>query len=227
MDIRESQRSRRLPVYILADTSGSMAGEPIVAVNQGLQMLKSELENEPRAVQTVWLCLISFGGQARLEVPLTELMAFNPPRLGAGGGTPLGEALRLLNQSIDEDLVLTTGQGSGDYKPLVFIFTDGEPTDDWRTAAQEVKQRARARTANIIAVGCGPQVNDATLKELTESAIHMDSTSAGSFQKLIQWMSQSVKQVSVKPASGAPGAAAPASTTLPPLPANSGFTVVY
>lgn len=223
----ETQRSRRLPVYILADRSGSMAGEPIVAVNQGLQFLKSDLENEPRAVESVWISVISFGSQARVEVPLTELMGFFPPTLQAEGSTPLGEALRLLNRSIDNDVILTTGQGTGDYKPLVFLFTDGEPTDDWRGPAREVKQRTQARTANIIAVGCGSSVNTAMLKEITESVMLMENVSAGAFQQLIAWISQSVKGASKKAASmqASGDNTTPQPIDLPPPP-GPGFKIV-
>lgn len=215
--IPQAQRSRKLPVYILADRSGSMSGEPIVAVNQGLQFLKNDLEMEPRAVESVWICVISFGGQATVDVPLTELMAFVPPMLNAEGSTPLGGALRLLNQAIDNDLVLSTGQSTGDYKPLIFLFTDGDPTDEWRKPAQDVKQRSQAKTANIIAVGCGSNVNISNLKEITESVMLMENISAGDFQKLLAWISQSVKSASVARPTGDPSGAS-VSVNLPPPP---------
>jgi uncharacterized protein YegL len=146
-----------------------MDGEAMIAVNQGLQLLKSDLESEPRAVESVWISVISFGDEFRVDVPLTELPFFYPPTFQAGGSTPLGGALQLLNDSIDRDILLpSSGQShTGDYKPLVFIFTDGDPTDDWRPPAQALKQRTVAKMANIIAVGCGPNVNMANLKEIT------------------------------------------------------------
>jgi uncharacterized protein YegL len=223
--IPEAQPSRRLPVYILADRSGSMSGEAIVSVNQGLQFLKNDLEDEPRAVETVWISVISFGGKATVDVPLTELMAYNPPTLYAEGSTPMGEAMRLLNQAIDHDVVLSSGQHTGDYRPLIFLFTDGEPTDDWRSAARELKARTQAKTANIVAVGCGPSVNANTLKEITESVMMMENTNQGEFTKLMEWISMSVKQVSQKRTTADPSNnnAAPSQVNLPPLP--GGFTI--
>ncbi len=227
MVLPEAQRSRRLPVYILADRSGSMSGEAIVAVNQGLQFLKNELDNEPRAVETVWISVISFGGRANIDVPLTELMAFTPPTLNAEGSTPMGEALRLLNSAIDHDVILSSGEHTGDYKPLIFLFTDGEPTDEWRTPARELKQRTQAKTANIIAIGCGPSVNINTLKEITESVVMMENVTGGDFIKLMAWISMSVKRASApKPAAGGtPGQQGGTDTqvALPPLP--GGFTI--
>ncbi len=193
MERHEVPPRRRLPIYILADTSGSMAGEAILALSQGLSFLKDDLVNEPRAVETVWLSVITFGGQAQVAVPLTELMAFTPPTLNAEGGTPLGGALRLLNQSIHFDVVVTSGKGTGDYKPLVFLFIHGEPTDDWRSAVQEIKQRTRAKIAYFVAVGCGDQVNYTTLKEITEIVYRIKNVTADDFRKLIRWIPMSVK----------------------------------
>ncbi len=216
-----AQPSRRLPVYILADRSGSMDGEPIVAVNQGMGFLKSELESDPRAVDMAWVSVISFGGDATLDVPLTEVMAFYPPTLYANGSTPLGAALRLLNQSIDNDLTLATAQHTGDYKPLVFLFTDGEPTDEWQGPAQEVKHRATAKTANIIAIGCGPQVNESTLRQISESVLMMDKVTPGNFKALFQWISMSVKIASQKAPTGG---SETAQTTTADIP--TGFRIV-
>ena len=221
--ISEAQRCRRLPVYILADRSGSMAGEAIVAVNQGLQFLKNDLESEPRAVESVWISVISFGGRALVDVPITDLLSFLPPTLMAEGSTPLGEALRLLNQAIDHDIILGSGQHTGDYKPLIFLFTDGVPTDEWRAPAQEVKQRTQAKMANIIAIGCGPDVNVNTLKEITESVMLMENVNSGDFQRLLAWISQSVKSASKARQSGDPNAQT--EITLPPPP-GPGFQIV-
>ena len=51
---------RRLPVYLLLDTSGSMHGEPIEAVKNGMQILLSTLRQDPYALETAYLSLIAF-----------------------------------------------------------------------------------------------------------------------------------------------------------------------
>ena len=67
---------RRLPVYLLIDCSGSMAGEPIEAVKQGIKALLSELKGDPQALETACLSVITFDSTARQVTPLTELMLF-------------------------------------------------------------------------------------------------------------------------------------------------------
>ena len=92
---------RRLPVYLVLDTSGSMTGEPIEAVKNGVQMLVSALRQDPYALETAYLSVITFDSTARQAVPLTELSMFQPPKLEASGVTALGDALKLLSDKID------------------------------------------------------------------------------------------------------------------------------
>ena len=87
---------RRLPVYILLDTSGSMYGEPIEAVKNGVQILVSTLRSDPYALETAYLSVITFNSTAQQDVPLTELSSFQQPNLTASGCTALGGALSLL-----------------------------------------------------------------------------------------------------------------------------------
>lgn len=78
---------RRLPVYLLLDTSGSMYGEPIEAVKNGVQVLVSTLRQDPYALETAYLSIITFDSDARQVAPLTELASFQQPNLEANGGT--------------------------------------------------------------------------------------------------------------------------------------------
>ena len=68
--------TRRLPVYLLLDCSGSMHGDPIEAVKTGLRQLRSDLQSDPQALESVWLSVITFDNSARQVVPLTEIGAF-------------------------------------------------------------------------------------------------------------------------------------------------------
>src|SRR5215213_1927147 len=122
---------RRLPVYLLLDTSGSMSGEPIEAVKNGVQVMISSLRQNPQAIETAFISIITFGSTADQIIPLTDLASFQMVDLRASGTTSLGEALKLLSIKIDTEVAKTTTEQKGDWKPLVFIMTDGLPTDDW------------------------------------------------------------------------------------------------
>ena len=130
---------RRLPVYLLLDTSGSMYGEPIEAVKNGVQTLISTLRSDPYALETAYISVLTFNTTAQQVTPLTELAQFQQPNLEASGCTALGGVLSLLAQKVDQEVTKTTAEVKGDWRPLVFIMTDGAPTDDLNAGLTEFK----------------------------------------------------------------------------------------
>lgn len=64
---------RHLPVYILIDTSGSMKGEPIESVKVGLSDMIATLRQDPYALETVCISIITFDREVNQILPLTEL----------------------------------------------------------------------------------------------------------------------------------------------------------
>lgn len=209
---------RRLPVYLLLDCSGSMSGEPIEAVRQGIATLLSDLKGDPQALETAYLSVITFDSSAQQVVPLTELMAFNPPELQAGGMTSLGGALRILKDCIKHELLPNTEEHKGDWKPLVFLLTDGNPTD-LEVLNKELQDLSSLHAANVVACAAGPYADTSILKQITNNVLMMNSTSAGDMAAFFAWVTSSIG-FSSKSVSEKPGEA----FTLPPPP--QGFTVV-
>jgi uncharacterized protein YegL len=197
-----SAASRRLPVYLLLDISGSMAGAPLQAVNQGVALLYNELMNTPQAVETCWISVITFESQAQQVVPLTELTKFQPPHLQDGGSTSMGAALDLLGQAIDREIFDNSGEKKGDYKPLIFLLTDGEPTDDWRSALQRLRNRTQKKPATIIALGCGSGANTTILQQIADITFRLEDTHPDAIASFFKWVSQSVKTASVSASGG-------------------------
>ena len=95
---------RRLPVYLLLDTSGSMTGDPIEAVKSGLQMLIASLRQDPYALETAYISVITFSSDAKQIVPLTELSQFQAPNIEAAGTTAMGESLALLADCVQREV---------------------------------------------------------------------------------------------------------------------------
>ncbi len=186
---------RRLPVYLLLDTSGSMSGEPIEAVKNGVQILVSTLRQDPYALETAYLSVITFDSSARQVAPLAELAAFQSPALSASGTTALGEALGLLAERVEAEVARTTADAKGDWKPLVFLMTDGAPTDDWRKGLDRLKQ---VRTGVIVACAAGQGADTAILKQITEVVVALDTADANTIKAFFKWVSASVSTGSQK-----------------------------
>jgi uncharacterized protein YegL len=180
---------RRLPVFLLLDTSGSMTGEPIEQVKNGVQMLISTLRQDPYALETAFVSVITFGSSAAETVPLTELTAFQTPALSANGTTSLGAALKLVAEIAATKLLKSSPTAKGDWKPMVFIMTDGAPTDDWQAALPRFKQEKWG-------VVCGCAVNGADPKVLQaiagEAVVKLDTTDPSTMAKFFKWVSASV-----------------------------------
>lgn len=185
---------RRLPVYLLLDTSGSMYGEPIEAVKNGVQTLISTLRSDPYALETAYISIITFNTNAQQVAPLTELAAFQQPTIDASGCTALGGALELLAQKIDSEVTKTTAEVKGDWKPLVFLMTDGEPTDDITRGLEEFKKR---KTGMVVACAAGAGANTNTLKKITENVVSLDTADSATIKAFFKWVSASVSTSSI------------------------------
>ena len=72
---------RHLPVYILIDTSGSMKGEPIESVKVGLSDMIATLRQDPYALETVCISIITFDREVNQILPLTELADLQIPNI--------------------------------------------------------------------------------------------------------------------------------------------------
>ncbi|MBO9566653.1 MAG: VWA domain-containing protein [Niastella sp.] len=204
---------RRLPVYLVLDTSGSMTGEPIESLKNGVQVLISSLRQDPYALETAWLSVITFSTAAQQLVPLTELSTFQMPDLQAAGTTSLGEALNLLAQKVDTEVARTTSEQKGDWKPLVFIMTDGEPTDDWQRGLDEYRKR---KFGMVIACAAGQGANTNVLKQVTDTVVQLDTADSSTIKSFFKWVSASISTGSQKVESG--GQEVTGLNELPPPP---------
>ena len=184
---------RRLPVYLLLDTSGSMKGEAIESVKVGLESMISSLRQDPFALESVHLSIITFDREVKILVPLTELEVFQLPDIQTpdSGPTHLGEALEVLIKRVSSEVIRSTEDRKGDWMPLLFIMTDGSPSDlmVYREAVPKLKG---LNFGNIIACAAGPKAKESFLKEITDNVVSLDTTDANTFQSFFKWVSASV-----------------------------------
>jgi len=183
--------TRRLPVYILIDTSGSMKGEPIESVKVGLSDMIASLRLDPYALETACISIITYDKDVKQLLPLTELESLQLPNIECpeSGPTHTGAALNMLCDCYDREVNMGSHEQKGDWMPLLFILTDGKPSD--LMVYEQAIQRVKAHQfTNVVACAAGPKAKTEPLKKLTDNVFTLDST----FKKFFQWVTINVQQ---------------------------------
>lgn len=192
---------RRLPIYFLIDVSESMAGQPLQEVEVGLATIVGELKRDPHALETAHLSIIAFAGKAKTLTPLTDLIRFYPPKINIGIGTSLGKGLSYLSASLSKDIQLTSPDRKGDWRPLVFLFTDGLPTDAYEPAIEDWK-KGWGKRVSLVCVAFGGQVDLSILQRLSEHVLVFNPENPAAYSAFFKWVSASIRVSSQSLAGG-------------------------
>lgn len=186
--------STRCACMLVLDTSGSMTGEPINELNKGVSHFIQAVQQDEVAGYSVEVGIISAGGNVRIEMPFTTAMDIdNIPKLQATGATPLGQAVQLALQSLDERKLEYQKAGVAYYQPWLVIISDGEPTDSWQHIASQTKDLSNNRKLVVLPLG----VDGANLSILGEFSSKGAKKIAGlKFNEFFEWLSASMSRVS-------------------------------
>lgn len=183
--------ARPLPVVVLADVSGSMAVDgKIAALNSAVAEMHGAFAEEHDGRAEIHMAVVTFGGAASLHVALTPASAFRWTSMEAAGRTPLGAALDIATDLIeDRDRVPSRA-----YRPTVVLVSDGLPNDEWERPLRRFLTSERARKAERFALAIGADADTDMLRRfLNDSASRVFAAHEGrEIRKFFRWVTMSV-----------------------------------
>lgn len=190
----------RVPVCLCLDVSGSMNGSPISELNQGVQLFYDAIKEDEVAMYSAEVCIVTFGGNdakciedfASLELQPT------PPRLTAGGMTPMGEAVNMALDLLEQRKKEYKDKGVDYYQPWLVLMTDGEPNGNFRELERSIQRTVElvnSKKMTVFPIGIGAKADMSTLAKYSPARPPLKLQGL-KFKEFFAWLSKSVSKTS-------------------------------
>ena len=187
----------RCPCVLLLDTSGSMQGEPIDALNQGLLSFKDELTKNSLASRRVEVSIVTFDSNINVVQDFVTADQFTPPILTAQGLTTMGAGIHKSLDLIQERKAQYRSNGVAYYRPWIFMITDGEPQGEPDELIEEASQRLQMDETSKRVAFFSVGVENANMTRLSQLAVRTPLKLNGlNFVEMFVWLSASMSAVS-------------------------------
>jgi uncharacterized protein YegL len=187
----------RCPCVLLLDTSGSMQGVAIEALNQGLLSLKDELMKNSIAARRVEIAIVTFDSHINVVQDFVTADQFNPPILTAQGLTSMGAGIHKALDMVQERKSLYRANGIAYYRPWVFMITDGEPQGELDHLVEQAALRLQGDEVNKRVAFFSVGVENANMTRLNQIAVRTPLKLKGlNFIEMFVWLSASMSAVS-------------------------------
>jgi uncharacterized protein YegL len=206
---------RTMVLFFIVDASGSMDGAKIGAVNQAILEVIPEIReiNDENADAQIKIAVMEFSAGATwiTKGGPVEVDQFQWKDIQASGVTDLGTACRELNKKLSKKEFMQDATGS--FAPAIFLLSDGDPTDDFESGLEELKQNNWFKAAVKAAVAIGDAANKEVLAKFTghEEAV-IEAHNVATLKKMIKFVSVTSSQIASRssnvtsdPGAGAPG----------------------
>lgn len=188
----------RVPVALCLDCSGSMYGAPIAELNEGVKTFYHAIDEDEIARFSAEICVVTFG-PAQLAADYATLdVRPDPPILSASGNTPMGEAVKIALDSLDERKKMYKDSGVDYYQPWLVIMTDGKPNGNAMVLNEQIariQSMVEARKLTIFAIGIGSDADMNTLARPSPGRTPLRLQGL-KFSDFFSWLSKSVSRVS-------------------------------
>jgi len=183
----------RCPCVLLLDTSGSMSGERINKLNEGLRVFKENLSQDDVASKRVEIAVVTFESGVHVVQDFVTADNFVPPTLMTGGSTSMGAGINQALDMVHARKLVYNATRVAYYRPWVFMITDGGPTDSVDEAARRVRSDEDSKRVSFFAVGVEGADMDKLKTIVTRAPLKLHGLN---FAEMFLWLSSSMQQVS-------------------------------
>ena len=190
----------RVPVCLCLDTSGSMDGEPINELNEGVRLFYEAIKEDETALYSAEISIVTFGGErARCIADFASLeLQPNAPRLYASGMTPLGEAVNMSLDLLERRKDEYKDRGVDYYQPWLVLMTDGEPNGDKTELSRAINRTVELvnqKRLTVFPIGIGAYADMNVLSQLSPKRPPLKLQGL-KFREFFAWLSKSVSKTS-------------------------------
>lgn len=189
---------KSLVIFFMIDTSGSMKGKKMGELNTVMEELIPEIRRVGEADTEVKLAVLTFNTKVEWMYPEpVSIEDFQWTRLNASGVTAMGAAFKELSARMSRNGFLNSPSLS--FAPVIFLMTDGYPSDDYKTALNALKSNSWYKHGLKAALGIGNEANDDVLAEFTgspDTVVH--AYSGGQLAQMIKIVAVTASQIGSK-----------------------------
>lgn len=182
---------------LVLDVSGSMAGNPIDQLNQGLKDFQKELQNDFVAAQRIEVAIVTFSSTVDTVLQPKLSADFEMPILKSSGSTKLVDGVRMAINIVEQRKAWYRSTGQTYYRPWIMLITDGEPDSDQDIVglSSEIKTKVDNKGFMFYTVGV-EGYNHSKLSQICHPATPPMPLKGLAFKDLFKWLSASITMVS-------------------------------
>lgn len=185
----------RVPVCLVLDTSGSMSGDPIKELNRGIRLFFDSIKQDEIAKYAAEIAVITFGISVEKIMDFAFIERQKIPTLIAHGYTPMGEAINLALDLLEQTKNQYSAAGIDYYQPWLVLMTDGSPSDNISTASSRTTNLVNQKKLTIFPIAIGKEADLSTLSKFSpkNQPMRLDGIK---FKEFFEWLSKSVTMTS-------------------------------
>jgi len=185
----------RVPICLVLDVSGSMSGQPIDELQEGVRMFFDAIREDDVAQYAAEIAIVTFGGVARKALDFFAINRQEVPTMYAEGSTPMLEALDLALDLLEARKTEYRNAGVDYYQPWMVLMTDGMPDSSIDSAANRISELVRSKKLTVFPIAIGEGANTVELARLSPNRPPLRLKGLN-FREFFLWLSRSVSRVS-------------------------------